>query len=112
NDSTLRPRTRPDTRATTGARPRRSTSSTRGSSPTEAQAPSVSFWQSGLSSTRAGLDRLPPASPHPRAHRHFTAWRGTAACGTEGDFAGARPLYERALAICEKVLGPEHPDTA
>jgi tetratricopeptide (TPR) repeat protein len=30
----------------------------------------------------------------------------------EGDLAGARPLYERALAICEKVLGPEHPDTA
>ena len=31
---------------------------------------------------------------------------------TQGDFAGARPLYERALAIREKVLGPEHPDTA
>src|SRR4029450_2340250 len=26
--------------------------------------------------------------------------------------AGARPYYERALAICEQVLGPEHPDTA
>ena len=26
--------------------------------------------------------------------------------------AQARPLYERALAIREKVLGPEHPDTA
>ena len=24
----------------------------------------------------------------------------------------ARPLYERALAICEKALGPEHPHTA
>ena len=24
---------------------------------------------------------------------------------------GARPLYERALAIREKALGPEHPDT-
>ena len=24
----------------------------------------------------------------------------------------ARPLYERALGICEKVLGPEHPKTA
>ena len=30
----------------------------------------------------------------------------------QGDFAGARPLYERALAIREKVLGPEHPATA
>ena len=30
----------------------------------------------------------------------------------QGDLAGARPLFERALAIREKVLGPEHPDTA
>ena len=29
-----------------------------------------------------------------------------------GDLAGARRLCERALAICEKALGPEHPDTA
>jgi tetratricopeptide (TPR) repeat protein len=29
-----------------------------------------------------------------------------------GEFSSARPLYERALAICEKVLGPDHPDTA
>jgi hypothetical protein len=27
-------------------------------------------------------------------------------------YAQARPLYERALAIREKVLGAEHPDTA
>ncbi|MBK7219476.1 MAG: tetratricopeptide repeat protein [Candidatus Promineofilum sp.] len=30
----------------------------------------------------------------------------------EGDLAGARPAYERALAIVERILGPEHPDTA
>ena len=30
----------------------------------------------------------------------------------QGDLAAARPLYERALAIREKALGPEHPDTA
>lgn len=30
----------------------------------------------------------------------------------QGDLAGARPLKERTLAIREKVLGPEHPDTA
>jgi tetratricopeptide (TPR) repeat protein len=29
-----------------------------------------------------------------------------------GTYLAARPLYERALAIQEKVLGPEHPDTA
>jgi tetratricopeptide (TPR) repeat protein len=27
-------------------------------------------------------------------------------------YAAARPLRERVLSICEKVLGPEHPDTA
>jgi tetratricopeptide (TPR) repeat protein len=31
---------------------------------------------------------------------------------TIGDFLGTRPYYERALAICEKILGPEHPETA
>jgi Tfp pilus assembly protein PilF len=30
----------------------------------------------------------------------------------QGDVAGARPYYQRALAICAPVLGPEHPDTA
>jgi tetratricopeptide (TPR) repeat protein len=30
----------------------------------------------------------------------------------QGDFAGVRPLYERALAIREKTLGPEHASTA
>ena len=30
----------------------------------------------------------------------------------QGDLAAARPLFERALAICEKALGPDHPDTA
>jgi hypothetical protein len=28
-----------------------------------------------------------------------------------GDPAAARPLFERALAICERALGPDHPDT-
>jgi hypothetical protein len=31
--------------------------------------------------------------------------------GALAAYAQARPLYERALAIREKVLGPEHPDT-
>jgi CHAT domain-containing protein/TolA-binding protein len=30
----------------------------------------------------------------------------------KGDYVGAEPLHRRALAIREKVLGPEHPDTA
>ncbi len=29
-----------------------------------------------------------------------------------GTYSQARPLFERALAICDKELGPEHPDTA
>ena len=30
----------------------------------------------------------------------------------QGQYAKAEPLYERALAIYEKALGPEHPDVA
>ena len=30
---------------------------------------------------------------------------------SQGDFTAARRLYERALAIREKALGPDHPDT-
>jgi tetratricopeptide (TPR) repeat protein len=29
-----------------------------------------------------------------------------------GNLAEATPYYQRALAICEKALGPNHPDTA
>jgi hypothetical protein len=29
----------------------------------------------------------------------------------QDDLAGARSLQERALAACQKALGPEHPDT-
>ena len=29
-----------------------------------------------------------------------------------GDYAGARPYLERALATRETALGPDHPDTA
>src|ERR1019366_2998202 len=32
--------------------------------------------------------------------------------GALAAYAKARPLHERALAICEKSLGPEHPHTA
>ncbi len=30
---------------------------------------------------------------------------------SQGDYAGAAPLYRRALEARERVLGPEHPDT-
>ena len=30
----------------------------------------------------------------------------------QGKYDEAEPLYQRALAISEKVLGPDHPDTA
>ena len=30
----------------------------------------------------------------------------------QGDYAGAQPLHERALAIREAALGPEHPHVA
>ncbi len=44
-----------------------------------------------------------------------TAWwlnRLAVVLQEDGDLAGARPLFERALAIQESVLGPEHPDVA
>jgi tetratricopeptide (TPR) repeat protein len=31
---------------------------------------------------------------------------------TQGQYAEAEPLYQRALAIKEKALGPDHPDVA
>ena len=31
---------------------------------------------------------------------------------TQGRYDLAVPLYKRALAICEKALGPHHPNTA
>ena len=31
---------------------------------------------------------------------------------TQGRYAEAEPLYQRALAIREKALGPEHPEVA
>jgi Tetratricopeptide repeat len=31
--------------------------------------------------------------------------------GVKGDYSGAEPLYRRALAIDEKALGPDHPNT-
>ena len=30
----------------------------------------------------------------------------------QGKYAAAEPLYNRSLAIREKVLGPQHPDVA
>ena len=39
-------------------------------------------------------------------------WVAYATQDPEGDYAAAHPLYERALAIREQVLGPDHPDTA
>jgi tetratricopeptide (TPR) repeat protein len=40
-------------------------------------------------------------------------WKPRSTLGAaEGDLAGARPLFARALAICEQALGPDHPDTA
>ena len=42
----------------------------------------------------------------------FALADGTKVKRKVGDYAAARPLYERALAIREKALRPEHPDVA
>ena len=82
-----------------------------------------------VSPVNTGTTRLPPTL---RRGRSMSArWRSARRCSApsirdtatslnnlalllqdQGDLAGARPLYERALAIREKVLGAEHPDTA
>jgi len=51
---------------------------------------------------------LGPEDPYTATSLNNVAWLLKA----QGDFAGAQPLYERALAIREKSLGPEHPETA
>ncbi len=53
---------------------------------------------------------LPPACAEAAAHllTVLGMYRGKVLAA----YAVARPLYERALAIREKVLGPEHPDIA
>ena len=38
--------------------------------------------------------------------------RTTHLVAAQGNYEGARPLYERSLALRENVLGPDHPDVA
>ena len=55
----------------------------------------------------------PREGARPRASRYGGSLNNLARLlQDQGDLAEARPLYERALAIHEKVLGPEHPHTA
>jgi tetratricopeptide (TPR) repeat protein len=50
---------------------------------------------------------LGPEHPHtaPSLHNFALLLRA------QGDFTEARPLFERALAICERTRGAEHPET-
>ena len=70
----------------------------------------------GLLPSRAAIARCTGDTrkdARPRASRHGDEPQQPRPPAQEqGDFAAARPLYERALAIREKTLGPEHPDTA
>ena len=64
-----------------------------------------------LDALAAALIEAPPAEAAEEASRIFeglAAYRHYAL----GAYARARPLYERALAIREKLLGPDHPQTA
>ena len=65
----------------------------------------------GLALAMVGGDAQPPAGAEERASgliNGLAAYRHRALAA----YAQARPLYERALAINEKALGPEHPQTA
>jgi tetratricopeptide (TPR) repeat protein len=56
--------------------------------------------------------------PDPEAEQIFQSLRVTSlnylalSLQSKGDLAGAEPLFRQALAIAEKALGPNHPDTA
>jgi tetratricopeptide (TPR) repeat protein len=65
----------------------------------------------GLALAMAGGDAVPPAGAEELVSRlldGLASYRYSALAA----YAQARPLYERALAIREKVLGADHPDTA
>ena len=70
--------------------------------PTPRPSPSTSApWRSGRRRWALITPIPPPAS---------TTWR--CCIRAQGAYAKAEPLYKRALAINEKVLGPDHPNTA
>ena len=60
------------------------------------------------SSRRIGLEQLRSRVRRGRVRRGPTIWRGDA----QGRYEDAAPLYQRALAICEEVLGAKHPNVA
>ena len=57
--------------------------------------------------TRAGDPR---ESARPRPSRYRTSLNNLAFCCRLGRSRRGRPFHERALAICEKALGPDHPN--
>jgi hypothetical protein len=61
-----------------------------------------------LELTRAGLD-MGSADPGARPHRHADLARH--AYHTAGRMADAIAVFQRTLADCERVLGPNHPMT-
>src|SRR6185312_9397326 len=88
--------------------------------PTRRRAPTNS---PGFFKPKGALRRLPrPSCPRRASYERALGLEHPAAAlslnqlafllQAQGDFAGAQPLCERALAIREKALGPEHPATA
>ena len=61
-------------------------------------------------SARPGHLRTRPGAG-PSRHRHGCN-NLAAVYRAQGRYSEAEPLYQRALAICERVLGPDHPYTA
>ena len=61
----------------------------------------------------SALTRHPGEGPRPRASRRGPSLNNLAGLYyAQGQYAKAEPLYQRALAIAEKALGPEHPTVA
>ena len=61
---------------------------------------------------RSLLERLPPTSEFDRPYTATGLNAHACVLWDHGDLAGARPRFERALAISEKTRSPNHPDTA
>ena len=63
-----------------------------------------------VTETRAALE-IAEGLPDARQIARALSWMGNL-LHAQGDLDGARPYYERALAIREQVRGPTHPETA
>ena len=64
------------------------------------------------SATNSCLHRVKAYGPEDTRERHVASANWASLYAAMGEYSKAEPLYQRALQIREKALGPEHADTA